>query len=270
MEDPDVSVAPSKLSELQTFLKDKTGLTAVSIGIVGNSKHKSGYHLGRDRIFKHGGQGENDYSVKTDRDVAGLSDAASAMDIGSFNGFRRMSKFIVGEARADAPDTRDIREIIFSPDGKKILRWDRERGVASKPKEGEADDSHLTHTHVSWYRDSQHDDKTGVFRRFFDGGPPTEMKKGSKKQPVKPKEEVVKSFAIPLAPAIATLPKGTRLFEASDLKKVAFNIDPGRDMPFLGEPFKGVALIHRTNENGTPSGKAFFAKMSDLKDIRPA
>ena len=265
-----MTVAPSKLSELQTFLKAKTSLKAVSIGIVGNSKHKSGYHLGRDRIFKHGGQGENDYSVKTDRDTAGLSDAASAMDIGSFKGFRRMSKFIVSEARANAPDTRDIREIIFSPDGKEVLRWDRERGVASKPKPGEADDSHLSHTHVSWYRDSQHDDKTGVFRRFFDGGQPTAIAKAPKKPKPKPKGEVVKSFVIPLAPAIATVPKGTRLFEASDLKKVAFNIEPGRDMPFLGEPFKGVAMIHRTNEDGTASGKVFFAKTSDLKNIRPA
>ena len=264
-----MTVAPSKLSELQTFLKAKTGLKAVSIGIVGNAKHKSGYHLGRDRIFKPGGQGENDYSVKTDRDVAGLSDAASAMDIGSFKGFRRMSRFIVSEARANAPDTRDIREIIYSPDGKKVLRWDRQRGFASKPKAGEADDSHLSHTHVSWYRDSQKRDKTGVFRRFFDGGPPTALKKEPKK-PTKPKGEVVKSFTVPLAPAIATLPKGTRLFAASDLKEVAFNIDPGRDMPFLGEPMKGVAMIHRTNETGEPTGKVFFARMSDLKNIRPA
>jgi len=268
-----VSVAPQRLSELQTFLKAKTGLKAVSIGIVGNSKHKSGYHLGRDRIFKHGGQGDEFIAGDWSSDVCSSDLAASAMDIGSFKGFRRMSKFIVGEARAGAPDTRDIREIIYSPDGKKVLRWDRERGVASKPKEGEADDSHLTHTHVSWYRDSQKNDKTGVFRRFFDGGPPTALKKQPKKsgqKSTKPKEEVVKSFTVPLAPAVATLPKGTRLFEASDLKKVAFNIDPGRDMPFLGEPFKGVAMVHRTNEDGTPSGKVFFAKTSDLKDIRPA
>ena len=265
-----MTVAPSKLSELQTFLRARTGLNAVSIGIVGNSKHKSGYHLGHDRIFKHGGQGEKDYSVKSDRDVAGLSDSASAMDIGSFKGFRRMSKFIVAEARANASDTRDIREIIYSPDGKKVLRWDRQRGFASKPREGEADDSHLTHTHVSWYRDSEKRDKTGVFRRFFDGGPPTAPKKVPQKPKPKPKGEVVKSFTVPLAPAIATLPKGTRLFAASDLKEVAFNIDPGRDMPFLGEPIKGVAMIHRTNEDGTPSGKVFFAKTSDLKNIRPA
>jgi hypothetical protein len=35
---------------------------------VGNAKHKSGYHLGRDRIFGPIGQGQLDYSVKTARD----------------------------------------------------------------------------------------------------------------------------------------------------------------------------------------------------------
>jgi hypothetical protein len=270
-----VTVAPSKLSELQTFLKTKTSLKPVSIGIVGNAKHKSGYHLGRDRIFKHGAQGESDYSVKTARDHSGLSDSASAMDIGSFKGFRRMSKFIVAEARSNAPDTRDIREIIYSPDGKTVLRWDRQRGFASKPRKHEADDSHLTHTHISWYRDSEKRDKTGVFRRFFDGGPPTPKPKAAPKpktkpKPTTPKGEVVKSFTVPLVPSIATVPKGVQLFVASDLKDVAFNVDPGRDMPFLGEPFKGVAMIHRTNEDGTPTGKVFFAKMADLKNIRPA
>lgn len=264
-----MSVAPSKLVELQSFLKAQTGLGGVSLGIVGNAAHKSGYHLGHDRIFeKTSGQGERDYSVKTARDHSGLSDAASAMDIGSFKGFRRMSKFIVAEARANAADTRDIREVIYSPDGKTVFRWDRERGFASKPKKGEADDSHLTHTHISWYRDAEKRTKTGVFKRFFEGGPPTPTPKP--KTPKKPKGEIVKSFAVPVVPTIATVPKGTRLFVASDLRDIAFNIDPGRDMPFLGEPFKGVGMIHRTAEDGTPTGKVFFAKMSELENIRPA
>lgn len=266
-----MSVAPSKLVELQSFLKTQTGLGGVSLGIVGNAAHKSGYHLGHDRIFKKkSGHGERDYSVKTARDHAGLSDAASAMDIGSFKGFRRMSKFIVAEARANAADTRDIREIIYSPDGKTVLRWDRERGFASKPRKHEADDSHLTHTHVSWYRDAEKRDKTGVFKRFFEDGPPTPKPKPSPTPKPKPKPgEVVKSFTVPVVPTIATVPKGARLFVASNLQEIAFNIDPGRDMPFLGEPFKGVAMIHRTAEDGTPTGKVFFAKMSDLKNIRP-
>ena len=49
------------------------------------------------------------------------------------------------------------------PDGAKVVRWDRE-GIP--PATGS--DSHLTHTHVSWYRDSEARDKTSVFRRYFE------------------------------------------------------------------------------------------------------
>jgi hypothetical protein len=80
----------------------------------------------------------------------------------------------------------------------------------------------------------------------------------------------VKSFRVPRQSSVCTVPKGVRLFEASDLKKVAFVIDPGRDMPFLGEPFKGVAIVHRTDETGKPTGKALFARLADLQNIRPA
>jgi hypothetical protein len=41
-------------------------------------------------------------------------------------------------------------------------------------------------------------------------------------------------------------------------------------MPFLGEPFKGVAIVHRTDEQGRPTGKAFFARKADLTNIRTA
>jgi hypothetical protein len=265
-----MSTAPPTLRALQAFLRTQTGLHAASLGIVGDKKHRKGYHLGRDRIFGPSGQGHDDYSVKTARDRSGLDDSASAIDIGNFKRLREMSKWIVAQARSDAPDTRDIREIIYSPDGKKVLRWDRERGVNSRPRTGEADDSHRTHTHVSWYRDSESRDKVALYERFFDdtvaatpgiaAQPPAHGASGG----------IVKSFSVPTVASICTVPKGVQLFESSDLKKVAFNIDPGRDMPFLGEPFKGIGLVHRTDEQGRPTGRAFFASMSDLKDIRPA
>jgi hypothetical protein len=265
-----MSTAPPKLAALQAFLKSQTSLGAVSLGIVGDSRHKSGYHLGHDRIFSPSGKGDDDYSVKTTRDRNGLSDSASAMDIGNFKRLREMSKWLGAQARSDAPDTRDIREIIYSPDGKKVLRWDRQRGVTSRPRPGEADDSHLTHTHISWYRDSESRDKVALFERFFDGAVAPAAPHTTPTTTPKPPGEIVKSFTVPTVPSICTVAKGVQLFEASDLKKVAFNIDPGRDMPFLGEPFTGVGLVHRTDEQGHPTGKAFFARMADLKNIRPA
>ena len=102
-----------------------------------------------------------DYSVMTARDRAGLSNAASAIDLGRLDGsleqLRAFSRWLVGRCRANRAGTSAIREIIYSPDGRLVLRWDRERGHASAPRVGEGDNSHLTHTHVSLYRDSAAD-----------------------------------------------------------------------------------------------------------------
>jgi hypothetical protein len=59
------------------------------LGVVGNDRHCSGYHLGRDRIFSRcacrpdgtcePGQGDKDYSVSRSRDRIGLSSSASAI-----------------------------------------------------------------------------------------------------------------------------------------------------------------------------------------------
>lgn len=170
-----MSYAPSELLELQTYLKGHTGLTSISLGIVGDTAHKSGYHLGKDRIYSSSGQGSNDYSVRTTRDKVGLTSAASAMDIGNFPGLRQFSIWLVKQCQTNQPGTKDIREIIYSPDGERVLRYDRERGYASKPQTGEADDSHRTHTHISWYRDAQSHDRIPLFKLFFE---PSELDMG--------------------------------------------------------------------------------------------
>lgn len=165
-----MTYAPASLLTLRVYLASKTGLPNVSLGIVGDSsRHVRGYHLGRDRIYSANGSGDADYSVRTDRDRSGLSNAASAIDIGNFKQLRAMSVWLVERARSNTPDTHDIREIIYSPDGVRVLRWDRERGVSSAPRTGEADNSHLTHTHISWYRDSETRDKTSAFKAYFEG-----------------------------------------------------------------------------------------------------
>jgi hypothetical protein len=263
-----MSTVPSSLKELQGLLRDRTGLKPVSLGVVGNAKHKSGYHLGRDRIFGPIGQGQLDYSVKTARDRTSLTDDASAIDIGNFARLHELGRWIVRQARAGAEDTKDIREVIYSPDGQTVFRWDRQNGQKSVGHKGEADNSHRTHTHVSWYRDSANRDKTAIFVRFFDlPNHPT-----AKIVPSHPANggDPVNAFSTPPVPSVCTIAKGVRLFTSSDLKTVAFNIDPGRDMPFLGQPIKGVGLIHRTDEAGKPTGKVFFARMQDVNNVRPA
>jgi len=121
------------------------------VGIVGDVNHRGGYHCGSDRVDA------DDYSVdESPRDSAGLTLSASALDVGMFSvvvggrthNLRTFSTWCVAQCVAGASDTRDIREIIYSPDGRTVKRWDRLR------KRTTGDSSHLTHTHFSFFRDS--------------------------------------------------------------------------------------------------------------------
>lgn len=163
-----MTFAPKSLLDVRAYLKPRTGLSDVELGISGDPAHAAGgtsYHLGRDDLD----MAINPYSVRTARDKAGLTNAASAEDIGMFPRLREFSVWLVARCRKGAADCADIREVIYSPDGLIVLRWDRERGVTSAPRTGEADDSHLFHTHISWYRDSEFHDRLAVFRVFFEG-----------------------------------------------------------------------------------------------------
>lgn len=161
-----MTYAPPTLKALAAYWVARGG---TNLGIVGDTHHVqkgTSYHLGKSSLAVGA------YSKTTKRDKTGLSDAASAIDLGklggSFANLRAFSRWLVNQAQHNAPGTLDIREIIYSPDGKAVLRWDRERGPLSQPKPGEADSSHLTHTHVSWYRDSEKRGKIGVFAPYFE------------------------------------------------------------------------------------------------------
>jgi hypothetical protein len=131
-------------------------LDPAEAGIVGNLAHAlqgDSYHLGKDQIKRSGHR----YSVdESPRDRRGLDVFACADDIGYFKvvaprgtfTLRDYSVWLVGLCKAGDPDTADLREVIYSPDGKTVHRWDRE-GVRST-----GDNSHLIHTHMSEYRDA--------------------------------------------------------------------------------------------------------------------
>ncbi|WP_230414790.1 peptidoglycan-binding domain-containing protein [Micromonospora tarapacensis] len=136
------------------------------VGIVGDANHRGGYHCGSDRVVT------NDYSVvESSRDRNGLTLDAAALDVGTFrvsSGGRNHNLFTfsiwcVAQCVANAPDTRDIREIIYSPDGKVVKRWDR------LGRRSTGDRSHLWHTHFSFFRDSikANRDQRPLFRRYF-------------------------------------------------------------------------------------------------------
>jgi len=159
-----VTTAPACLLTARTLLLTHLkphGLSPAAVGIVGDSAHRGGYHCGRDRLVS------DDYSNRVARDKAGLSDYASALDIGSFtygkHTLRTFSVWLVAECARGAADTKDIREVIYSPDGKNVKRWDRERRSST------GDDSHLWHTHISYYRDATKAGRnlSAVFRRYL-------------------------------------------------------------------------------------------------------
>lgn len=153
-----MTYAPASLKAAQVYLRERTGLPWVSLGIVGDENHRGGYHQGEPNVPA------SDYSRdESRRDENGLSGAASALDIGNFPRLRELSRWIVAQCQAGTPDTRDIREVIYSPDGRSVKRWDR-LGVRSS-----GDSSHLTHTHISYFRDSEARDKASLFKRFFEG-----------------------------------------------------------------------------------------------------
>lgn len=165
-----MTFAPETLIDARSYLKGQDpDLDNTEVGIVGGPSHirqGTSYHLGADQLI----MSKNPYSARTSRDRAGLSNAASALDIDDdLDELRALSLWMVQQCQAGAPDTLDIREIIFSPDGVNVFRWDRERGQTSAPVP-DGDLSHRTHTHVSYYRDSEFRDKTGLYRRFFEGG----------------------------------------------------------------------------------------------------
>ena len=165
--------APANLLAVRTLLlthldnaPGPDDLEPAEVGIVGDPAHRGGYHCGADRTVT------NDYSVfESPRDRAGLTLDAAALDVGQFE-VRRLngafnlvhfSRWCVAQCAANAADTRDIREIIYSPDGKTVKRWDR------LGKRSSGDSSHRWHTHFSFFRDSikAGRDQRPLFRRYL-------------------------------------------------------------------------------------------------------
>jgi hypothetical protein len=230
----------------------------VNLGIVGDLAHIArgvSYHLGEDRLIPGA------YSNQTARDRAGLTNAASALDLGHADKtkLRKFSVWFVARCRMNEAGTRDVREVIYSPDGVKVLRWDRERGYASTPRTGEADDSHLTHTHISFYRDSETRSKTALFLPYFVTPPDTST--GG---------VIVNSYPVPKVPSVGTVTKGAVLYPtdamvATDPNRII--IDPAREMPYLGAPSTTVRIVEYVDSKGVHTGRSYFVKPADLASI---
>jgi hypothetical protein len=184
-----MTYAPTSLTNLQRYWQGQGG---VALGIVGNTAHVYGYHCGKDRIFDGAGAGVGwaDYSVKTPRDKAGLTNAASAIDLGRLDGSLEklwtFSAWLASQCMANAADTKDVREIIFwSPSRNRVMGWSDLSPGALIVDYGDA--THKTHTHISYYRDSEARPKIPLFKRYLE--PPV--------VPPKPEEDMILTSYLP-------------------------------------------------------------------------
>lgn len=170
-----VAIRRYLLSTLDTHvgISAAADLDPDEVGIAGDPAHAStgGYHEGNDDLARVG-RLTSDYSKReSPRDRPGTN-AASALDIGEFvHGpltLRSLTLRLVAACEAGDPRTRDVREVIYSPDGVNVKRWDR-LGIRTT-----GDDSHLWHSHLSFFRDSEgrraaDDNILGLLRELIEG-----------------------------------------------------------------------------------------------------
>ncbi len=163
-----MTYAPPDLRAIRAYLIDRldinknihldTDLEPDEVGIIGDYRHRAtgGYHEGRDDLEAVNGV-SYDYSTRQQRDRLGLTNAASAMDIGQFNqqiGGVYMHQGILGAKIVqyctwNDPRAECVREVIYTANGTTVSHYDaigEQRG---------ADSSHLTHTHISFWRDTE-------------------------------------------------------------------------------------------------------------------
>jgi len=89
--------------------------------------------------------------------------------------------------------------------------------------------------------------------------------------PPAPEEDTVTSYPVPKVPSIGTIAAGTWLYVNSDLSANPSNIqvDPGRDLPYLGQLYTSVRVVEYVDSAGVHTGKAYFVKTAELTNIRP-
>lgn len=163
-----MTYAPSTLLSLSAYWRQQGG---VPLGVVGDLAHqrRASYHNGQDAISRYGRTAATDYSIRLKRDREPyLTNAAAAIDLGKLDGtyrrLRQFSNWLVAECLTDPAKRRDVREIIYSPDGNVVQRYS---GPENRVTVGGTPD-HLTHTHISFYRDSERRPKIWLFRPFFE------------------------------------------------------------------------------------------------------
>lgn len=221
-----MTFAPPTLISLQAFYMAHGG---VNLGIVGDTAHQAkgtSYHLGKSDLIPGA------YSARTARDRAGLSEAASAVDWGRLDGeltkLWAFSRWFAQQCFDENPAYRDVREVIFwSTVRNRVIGWsDLARGQWINDY---GDLSHKTHTHISFYRDSEFRPKIQLIAPYF-------------ATPGVPDMPTFKTFA---TPKLVAIPKGGWIYDNEALATSNNNIqiDPARDLPVVGVTAAGVLIV---------------------------
>lgn len=175
-----MTYAPATLQAFARYWVDQGG---GNLGIVGDAAHASrpSYHNGWDRAVARYGTtsmtavASRDYTFRLARDQV-KSNAAMGFDFGRLDGslpkLYEFSRWLKGRLQEGAPGSRDVREFIYTPDGKTVYRWDNVAKVLRPGypvATGQGDSSHLWHSHISFYRDSESRDKIALIAPYFGG-----------------------------------------------------------------------------------------------------
>jgi hypothetical protein len=245
-----VTFNPPTLQELGRYWVAQGG---VNLGVVGDASHVGGgtsYHLGKSQLTATA------YSRQTARDKAGLSEAASAIDLGRLDGtlgnLYEFSRWFAGECMDHRTEYRDVREVIFwSTARDRVIGWS---SLAPDQWINDYGDlSHKTHTHISFYRDSEFRAKVPLFAPYFKTG-----------------AEIVNSYPVPSVPSVGNVAKGKVIYPtdamvATDPLRII--VDPGRDMPYLGDLSANCRIVEYVSDKGVHSGRAYFIHAADLTGI---
>jgi hypothetical protein len=115
-------------------------------GIVGDVAHSFGYHLARRDLPT------TDYSVQLPKDKLGPGDAASALDVSLPPDLMiACTQRLLTAARQRDPRLRALREFCGTTDGQHTHPYDLSNGQDGPLDSW--DSSHLTHIHLSFYRE---------------------------------------------------------------------------------------------------------------------
>lgn len=137
-------------------LVDKTTPSMEVSGIVGDTKHGSGYHRSRNGLRAQG-KG-SDYSIQLPADKRGDGDACTAIDLKfSARDMKLVTARLMVACKPDSkgnydPRIEPVREFFGTLNGSTVTGWNR--AVTGRPVGYvTSDSSHLWHVHVSVFRD---------------------------------------------------------------------------------------------------------------------